>query len=480
MSVDAWQRDRSPWPSLGQAVALWLGYGLVMAYASTVVGPSGLHYVPRDAMAAWDEFLAVHFVHTGSDQRADWMGNLSMLVPYGFLTMAMVWRRTRTGVVGRVASAVVAALLAVAVILAIKYAQLFFPPRTVTLNYIAAQSLGAVIGIALYPAWYGRARRMDAQDPATGMVTALWLYTLALVVFLLEPLDFALNAHDLGDQFARLPATLTSIPGEGRPAIIRAVVVLASTLAFLPVGMMLSFRRLDRWRVARGPVAAGGLAFLLAGVVFLLSTLVMGAYPFAGSLLFRTAGAVAGSTLLHWLVGRDPNRVRAGLARMVPWLVLPYLFSVLLVNRLLSAQWQSPEQATNGLYAYGLLPLFDYYIVSKAEAAKNIAGHLLMYAPVGAAVWLRAPYRRQGGLAVLLAASLSALVEVARYLRPGLEGDFNAIVLAGLAAWSAHALMPWFWAVLVALHRETAIPTPGFAPARTFQPAASEGDVEHY
>jgi glycopeptide antibiotics resistance protein len=455
MSLNAWSRDRSLWPSRGQALTLWLIYGLVLTYASTVVGPTGMHFVPRDPAEAWDAFLTLHFVHNGSDQRADWMGNLSMLVPYGFLTLAMLWRR-KPGTTATL-SGIAAIVLAEAVILAIKYAQLFFPPRTVTLNYIAAQTAGAVIGIALYPLWHRWTHRQrDAADPAAWVVTALSLYALALVVFLLEPLDFALNTHDLIAQFARLPATLTSIPGDGRPTAVRAVVLLASTAAFLPIGMLLSFRRLDRWQISRSAWTAGSLGFLLACAVFLLSTLVMGAYPFAGSVIYRTAGVIAGAAMLRWLIRRDPNQLRLWLARMVPWLAVPYLAGVLLVNRLLSVHWQSPEQALSSLYTLGLLPLFDYYIVSKAEAAKNIVGHLLLYAPIGIAMWLKAPYRRLGALAALLATALSLTVEVARYLRPGLEGDFNAIPLAGLAAWLAYRLTSGAWWILIELRQDQA------------------------
>ena len=35
-------------------------------------------------------------------------------------------------------------------VLAIKYAQIFFPPRTVTLNYITAQLIGVVLGVVAF------------------------------------------------------------------------------------------------------------------------------------------------------------------------------------------------------------------------------------------------------------------------------------------------------------------------------------------
>ena len=44
---------------------------------------------------------------------------------------------------------------------------------------------------------------------------------------------------------------------------------------------------------------------------------------------------------------------------------------LLVVNGLISAEWRTPEEAIGSLYWLGLLPGFDYYIVSKAEELKK-------------------------------------------------------------------------------------------------------------
>jgi hypothetical protein len=91
------------------------------------------------------------------------------------------------------------------------------------------------------------------------------------------------------------------------------------------------------------------------------------------------------------------------------------------------------------------LPLFDYYIVSKAAAAKNVVAHAAMYLPIGVFVWLRG-YR--SGVAGLTAMLLAAAVELGRYLRPGLQGDINAVALAALSALFTARLMPGVWRLL--------------------------------
>jgi hypothetical protein len=147
----------------------------------------------------------------------------------------------------------------------------------------------------------------------------------------------------------------------------------------------------------------------------------------------------------------------------------------------------------------GLLPLFNYYIVTKAQAAKNIVGHVVMYAPIGVMVWLRV--RRTGGkaLSFVLASLLSAIVETGRFLRPGLVPDINAVPLAGIAASLGAAFMPLLWQMLsaVALGRTTTA-VPPLPPdttdpqivswrdrdinrrARRRDQSSAIGDIEHY
>jgi hypothetical protein len=138
------------------------------------------------------------------------------------------------------------------------------------------------------------------------------------------------------------------------------------------------------------------------------------------------------------------------------------------VNGLLSLEWITPARAADDFYIYGLIPLYDYYIVTKPQAAKNIIGHAILYAPIGVMLWLRAKHDGGKASAFVLAALLSAMVETGRFLRPGLVPDINAIPVAGVGAWAAFALMPMLWRML------SAVAIGGLAPVPS-QPA--EGPI---
>ena len=439
-------------PSRRRLVGFCLIYAVVMLYSSTIIGPAGLHYVHLDPVEALRLFLATPYVVHGSDQRADWIGNMLMLVPFGFLVTGAVWPSLPSR---RFWSITAALVVCAATILLIKYLQLYFPPRTVTLNYILAQTTGAVLGCCACAVWNMRiAKPVGGRDPVSTLVLALRLYTGALLVFLLMPLDFALDATDLRAQFLRLPATLFSLPGSERPLLLRLILIVVASAAFIPVGMLLTFVHNGAYRVRRGLAAVVGLGIMLTTGVYLLTALVISAFPVMPAILYRTGGIVVGAILIRWLTRQDGSALRHSLRRLVPWLVPPYLGCVLLANHLLSLHWQSVAEAVAHAYPLGLLPLFDYYIVTKAEAAKNLIGHAALYCPIGGLLWLRYG-NKTAGAAFIVAAALSFMVEVGRYLRPGLEGDINAVFVAGIAAMLTARMMPVTWSMVEALARQS-------------------------
>ncbi len=471
--------------SRSQFAVLTLLYALLVLYASTIVGPIGPNYVPLELGDAVQRFLATPYVNNGSDQRADWMGNLTMLVPFGFLVTGWLWPNRR-GL--RPLAALAAMVLCLALVLAVKFAQLYFPPRTVSLNYILAQSLGSAIGVTLFAMTHGRlmaALRGRAGGGLDHLTILLQVYTAALLVFLLMPLDFALNAADLQAQFDRLPGVLTAVTGAGRPLVTRLVLVAASTLALVPVGMLLTVTRDRRAIVGRSALAATGIGFVLMAVLFALSTLLISGSPSLLSLGYRTLGIALGAFFMRWLGRSDLAAMRHGLATAALWLAVPYLVLLLAVNGLLSTHWLSASQAMSMGYPLGLLPLFDYYIVTKGEAAKNIVGHAVMYAPVGVLLWLRG----RGAAAGWVAALLSLGVETGRYFRPGLEGDVNAVAVAALSAWLVARMMPAVWWMLEGVAPPRLPTQPGVigwrdraaaAQVRQRQRLEAAGDIEEF
>ena len=155
---------------------------------------------PMPLGAAMEAFSLIPYLDLGVGSRADWVANILLFIPLTFL-----W----TGVVGparpgamRVLSSVAVFVGAVALSVSIEFAQLFFPPRTVSMNDILAESLGAVIGIVLW--WVvGQTlmRWLESLPRARGAQgiaeRALAFYLFLLLGYNLLPLDLTLSPVEL-------------------------------------------------------------------------------------------------------------------------------------------------------------------------------------------------------------------------------------------------------------------------------------------
>jgi hypothetical protein len=236
---------------------------------------------------------------------------------------------------------------------------------------------------------------------------------------------------------------LLSLPGEGWPASLRLILVLAATGAAIPVGALLT---LTNRAMSLLGIAAAGL--LMMSAVGAISLLLLDATPSLAEIGYRTAGVVIGAVLTRWLEGQDPASWRNLLARLVTWLILPYGLAVLFVNGLLSPHWRTATQARAAFDSLDLLPFYHDYIVSKAHAAQSIAVELATFAPIGMMVALRSGGGARVWAAALAASLFSLAIELGRWFKPGLQPDFSNVLIAALAAGLAARLTPAFWRIV--------------------------------
>jgi VanZ family protein len=439
----------------------WLAvYALIVVYVSLVPGPLGFHFVPQSPEILWQRFLATPFLNNGSDQRPDWIANLLMIVPFGVLATGALGagRHLSTRVLGTAA----ALLLSLGFVLAVKYAQLFFPGRTVSLNYIIAQSIGATLGVALFHPLRAAAPRIAAATDAPSRLRLLLdAAILGFVAFALFPFDLALSAHDLAERFAALPGTLLALPNADRPIGLRVMLVVATSVVAMPLGMrlLLHTERSGKAstsgssageRPSLAQVAATGSALL--AILFGASLFILSAKVSVATFGLRLAGVVGGALLLRWLAAQDLRRARYQVGRALPVLVPLYLLLLVYANGLLTRGWVTPDQALASLNPRLLLPFWQDYIVSKAHALQSEVVHVAMYAPIGVMIWLRRGGDRRTALAAAILAGLASLaIELGRGLKPGLQPDFNEVLVGAVAAYLANRAMPLLWPILLSI-----------------------------
>ena len=422
-------------------IALSALYALGVVYSSLMLGPIGLHYVPISFAEAWQRFTHIGFVSHASNQRADWVGNLMMAVPFTYLLNSAIhfgWEWPR-----RAAAIALTLAIALLFILVVKYAQLFFPPRTVTLNYITAQSLGAGLGVVLYQLSHTRLypRLVHLFDNGDGLTIVLGAYTVWLIGYFLMPFDFVRSLGDLAARALQLTSILGSTPGEGRSGTYQTLVIIADTLSTVPVGMFLAVTGRNRSRSGLILRALG----LMVGVTF-LQLFVLGADPFLVALIYRTLGAVLGVLFMQSIKGRDLRKRHYYFSRYLPFAFPVYVLLVMFVSGLLTSQWGTLDEGVNALEPRQFLPFWNFYIVSKARAAESFVVEFLMFVPIGVMVWLRRGFWSSGAaFSGFVAFGLSMMMELGRMMKPGLRPDFSDPIIAALGAAVAFKAAPILW-----------------------------------
>lgn len=432
-------------------LGLALLYAVVLFYASTVISPSGFTYKPADPwvqLARLRQVIAFGWVQNGSDQRADWTANLTALIPLGLL-LAGALRVARPRLI-RLLLGVLALAICVTYVLAVKYTQLWFP-RTVTLNYITAQSLGALIGVSL---------ALFAERPLATVCAAftrtdvaalrilLLLLSLGILAFTLEPFDIALSPGDLASRVPVLRQSLFVLPFEGHSAPMRVLLAVTGGLLAAPFGAFLALSCTKAGHTDWPKLIRTGGVVLLA--TWSITLLILSATPLLFTLPSRMLGLLAGALGVRMLRAWHLTLLRriAGHWAMIPL----YLLAACAVKGLFAPGWQSFDAAWASIDGRYFLPLWTHYIVTKADAAKSVAVHAALFAPIGVCLWASAPpgaiSRGRQLVAVIAAMLIAAGLEFGRWMKPGLAPDINNIAEAALVAWLALMLMPRIWAML--------------------------------
>ena len=187
---------RPPAPEPGQA-RFWLLLGALAFLAFVVYGslvPLQFQPVPWDQ--ALERFRSMPYLALGIGSRADWVSNILLFIPLCFLWSGVIWPQRRPA--RRIVAAALVLGAAVALSVAIEFVQIFFPPRTVSLNDIVAEAAGAAIGIALW--WltgHHVLRWLQALPLARGTANVaqrlLVAYLLVLFGYNLLPLDLTIS-----------------------------------------------------------------------------------------------------------------------------------------------------------------------------------------------------------------------------------------------------------------------------------------------
>ena len=420
-----------------------LAYLAFVVYGSLVP----LDFQPRDWDTAWQAFRDIPYLDLGIASRADWIANALLYIPLTFIWLCGIGDSDR-GTRRRLAMAAVL-LCAIAVCGAVEFAQLFFPPRTVSLNDIIAEVLGSLLGALLWLAWGKRILQWLGELGRGGnaaLGAALSLYLCAYLGFSFFPFDFVISAKELGERMATGAISPVLVITAYSSIARCAVQLLLEALLAAPLGIMLGrLKPSSHDSLAKPAFVAGALLGIVieGGQLFLHSGISQGI-----SILTRGAGSAAGAFLFQRFLRRGMANAETMLSRLrglaiagIPF----YLAGLAALQQWHPQDWLQWSDAMRRLAQVHFLPFYYHYFTSETAALTSLWFTTLAYAPMGALVYcLERSNERRGVLVpAVLAGLLSCTVEFIKLFQPQLHPDPTNVLIAAGAGAAGYVSLGW-------------------------------------
>jgi len=402
---------------------------------------------PYTLPEAWDQFIHIRFLDLGVVSRADWIANILLYIPLGFL--AMGWLHTVTGRARFGTGLVIIAVgFSSFVAFTVEFTQIFFAPRTVSINDLIAEHLGIVLGIALFfivqqPLSAGL--RHISAGGHRALVALLLLYTLAYLVLSLFPYDFLLSLKELewklsSDRYGAFVAAA------GCQGVLECVFRFGVEMfAAVPLGLLAGIRST---RMAGRLVLFSFMMGVLLGLVIELGQFLIASGISQGvSIIIRGLGVAAGA----WFAGvffSGQLRLQPSTIRLILVVAaIPYLLAVLALNDWFAAPWIQLGEGLASLKGEMLLPFYYHYFTSETRAVASLIANFAMYMPIGIGCWIFGHFGRSrpanGWVPVIIAMGLAVVVEGGKVLISSKHPDPTNILIAPLAAVITYRFALW-------------------------------------
>jgi glycopeptide antibiotics resistance protein len=402
---------------------------------------------PRSISSAWAAFGTALMAPPDRIARTNFLANILLFVPIGFcLTGGLLLDRKPSLFVAPAAGLVVAASLTVS--FTAEFLQVFAPSRVPSSLDILAQTIGCIVGIAIWlvagpgiTQWLRGAADRTRTDRLSRVLTG---YAAAWLFVNLTPFDITLDPGTLAQRFRTGRITFVPFGGfpPGDPRMLWDALV--TTLTAVPLGIF----GLVGWG-ARSVRHSAGLAFAIgAGLVIFVEA----AHVFIRShsadtadVFFGSAGVALGVAAGVRMLPRDASLSACGAMRIdTRWalMALAAWVGVLCAYHWLPYDFVMDSQMVRAkLRSLSFVPFAGYHRGSDLAALNNILVKVGLALPVGlaSAFVIRTRLRARPVVAALWTVGVLALfgvVEAGQLFLPSRVPDPTDVFL-GLAGSAA-------------------------------------------
>ena len=416
---------------------LALLYLVFVIYGSLV--PLHFHAQPWDQAVA--RFRAIPYLNLGIGSRADWVANILLFIPLAFVWLGVMWSRR---FMARLLATLVVIAACATLCVGIEFTQIFFPPRTVSLNDIIAESIGTVIGIVGWWTFGGRLSRWyvdwrSIKESATFAERLAWTYVAAIFIYGVLPLDLTISAVEIFHKWRE--GKLILIPFAGLPPepSLALFNVTMDALMWAPPAFL--------WRISgkRSSLKVWGMTMGGAALLEVLQLFVYSRVTSVTEVIMAAVGGAMGVFLgVNYVAGVRPGdeMKRSTATSDISKTLLPLVLALLWVFGLAVLFWYPFNFRTDGAFLHERLhtfltrvPFEAYYYGTEYRAATEVLHKVLFFIPLGAILaWfvsqLRWTWRGIGTfMSLLLIAGTALAIDLGRLALPEKNPDSMDIIL---------------------------------------------------
>lgn len=378
------------------AALVYLGF---VIYGSLV--PLDFRPVPWEQAVA--RFGDIPYLNLGIASRADWVANILLFIPLAFFWNAVL--APRRSVAGGIMVSLLLMAGCVALSIGIEFSQIFFPPRTVSLNDILAEAIGTLLGVLL---WWAAGRRFTRWLPgwlSTGLNGGwpgrlLYTYLVGLFAYSLLPLDLTLSPVEIFHKWREGRVMLIPF-GYQFANLAQAIYGLLSDVAiWVPAGLLYRIHNRARSQVRLWLVLVAAAALLEGLQLFVYSRV-----SDVTDIFTAGVGAALGIWMARHAGQAEISAQRDTVSQSVIW----FAATLAWIAVLMTVFWYPFDFRTDGgfvrerLALFGKVPFETYYYGTEFRAATELLHKLLFFMPLGAllALALR-PLRHCASIALVL------------------------------------------------------------------------------
>lgn len=388
---------------------LWgaLGYTAFAIYGSLVP----LRYRPLPLDAAWRAFQDIRYLELGIGSRADWVANILLFVPLAFLWLGVLW--PQRGHLARAAAGGLVVLACAALSVAIEFTQLFFPPRTVSLNDIAAEVLGALLGVVLW-VWTGERFRtwldgwLAARTPRSAAQRFLYVYLFLLFGYNVLPLDLTISVVEIYHKWREGKVLLLPFSAVYASRPEQAYALAAGVAIWVPAAWL--------WRMASHRSAGRAILNVVAwaAAIEFFQLFVYSRVTSSTDILTAACGGALGAILAGGFAPQIGARPAPRSGPSGQWVLVWVLALAVWLGVLMTVFWYPFDFVTDWGFVHGRLaalkraPFEAYYYGTEFRAVTEVMHKTGFFFPLGALLAIAAAWLRRRlfiPLAVLHAAS---------------------------------------------------------------------------